>query len=340
MALADDIERCFDDGWTDGLPVVPPYETLVNRMLAALGWSGADVIGEIKELGVEVRAEQVAAAAVMAGCKTDYGPLLRPLAEALLVPEFNLNGLAVTTGGAGVLVVVSGPVVRELGFAHEANALGATARANATVGRFAAMMRHFCGSLGGALQELGTIGHPGRLGFCVAEHPTTVWAPFHTQLGLEPPGSAVTILATEAPISVNNHYGDSGAKILETIADSIAQYGATSHYWRGFGNPRRAGCVVVLAPEHMALVAKSFTRGEARRFLFEHSVRPTDELVRLGRIPRDPRPELRVEPGAPRGPLGLEEQLTFIESGCPGGKFSAVVPCWVGNYTVSRRIGT
>jgi hypothetical protein len=338
MALTDDIERCFDDGWTDGLPVVPPYARLVNRMLEALGWTASDVVGAIEEMGVEVRAEQVAATAVMAGCKPEYGRVLRPLAEALLVPEFNLGGMAVTTGGASVLVVVSGPVVRELGFTHEANALGATARVNATVGRFAGMMRHFCGGLGGALQEFGTIGHPGRLSFCVAEHPTTVWGPFHTQLGLEPSGSAVTIMGTEGPSSVNNHYGDSGAKILETIADSIAQYGSTSYYWRGFGNPRRSGYVVVLPPEHMTLVARELTRDAARRFLFERSVRSTDELARLGRIPRDPRPEFRVEPGAPRGPLGLEEQLTFVESGCPGGKFSAVIPGWIGNYTVSRRV--
>jgi len=339
MGLANDIQRCFDNGWTDGLPVVPPYVSLVDRMLAAMGWSAAEVVGELRDLGLEVRAEQAAATAVMAGCTPEYGRLLRALTEALLVPEFNLAGTAVTTGGPGVLVVVSGPVVSELEFVHEANALGAPARANATVGRFAALLRHFCGRVGGVLQEFGTIGHPGRLGFCVAEHPTTIWAPFHTQLDLDPSESAVTIMATEGPNSVNNHYAHTGAMVLETIADCIAHYGATSHYWRGFGNPRRAGCLVVIAPDHMTLVAKDFTRDAARRFLFDRSVRSTDELVRIGRIPREARPEFRVELGAPRGPLGLPEQLTFVESGCPGGKFSAVIPGWVGNYTVSKKVG-
>ncbi len=63
-------------------------------MLDATGWSAADVAGELKALGLEVRAEQVAATAVMAGCKPEYGRLLRALAEALLVPEFNLPGAA------------------------------------------------------------------------------------------------------------------------------------------------------------------------------------------------------------------------------------------------------
>jgi hypothetical protein len=258
----------------------------------------------------------------------------------LLVPEFNLAGAAVTTGGPGILVIVSGPVVRELEFSHGANALGAGVRANATVGRFAALMRTFCGRAGGVLEEFGTLGHPGRLGFCVAEHPaTTEWAPFHTQFGLDPADSAVTIMATEGPNSVNNHYADSGVKVLSTIADCVAHYGSTNYYWRGFGNPRRSGYLIVLSPEHMALIAKDFSRDAARRFLFEHSVRSTDELVRLGRLPRESRPEFRVELGAPRGPVGLEEQLTFVESGCSGGKFSAVIPGWVGNYTVSRKVG-
>src|SRR5262249_4632371 len=159
-----------------------------------------------KDLGIEVKAEQLAAAAVMAGCRLDYAPVLRAVSEALLDPQFNLGGVEVTTGGAAALVIVSGPIVERLEFQHRANALGANARANATVGRFAAMVRYFCGRMGGALEAHGTIGHPGRLSFCIAEHPETRWAPFHTQFGLAGAASAVTVMATEGPNSVNNHY--------------------------------------------------------------------------------------------------------------------------------------
>ena len=66
--VLDDIEKCMDSGWSDGLPVIPPYGSLVDPMLEAMGWQAQDVVGEIAEQSIKVRAEQVAAAAVMAGC--------------------------------------------------------------------------------------------------------------------------------------------------------------------------------------------------------------------------------------------------------------------------------
>src|SRR5262245_56112954 len=167
----DDIENCFFGGWSDGLPVIPPYGTLVDAMLEQLGWEPTQIIGSIPAQRIDIRAEHLAATAVMAGCKPEYAPLLRALSEALVAPEFNLGPVEVTTGGAAVLVVVSGPAVSRYGFEHEANALGANNRANATVGRFAQMVRYFCGRGGGTMHSHGTIGHPGRLSFCVAEHP-------------------------------------------------------------------------------------------------------------------------------------------------------------------------
>ncbi len=330
--LEEDIERCFEGGWSDGLPVVPPYARLVDPMVERMGWKPTDVAGELADLGVEVRAEQLGAAAVMAGCKLEYAPVLRAVSEALLDPRFNLPGVEVTTGGAAALVIVSGPVVERLGFEHGANALGANARANATVGRFAAMVRYFCGRMGGALEAHGTIGHPGRLSFCIAEHPTTVWGPFHTQLGLPAEASAVTVMATEGPSSINNHYGMTGEAILETIADGIGQLGSTNYYWRG------GGYVIVLPPQHMALVSRDYTRAQARRFLYERGVRLTDELLRLGRLPREPMASAQVVPGTLRSPVADEADLTFLESGKDGGKFSAVIPGWVANRPTIKQV--
>lgn len=319
-----DIENCMTGGWSDGLPVIPPYGSLVDAMLAAMDWEGSAVVGEIPDQKIKVRAEQAAATAVMAGCLTDYGPLLRELTLAILDPLFNVGGVEVTTGGASVLVIVSGPVVEQLGFEHEANALGANRRANATVGRFAQMMRYFCGRGGGVLKSHGTIGHPGRYSFCIAEHPTTVWEPFHTQFGLPATASAVTITATEGPNSCNNHYGSTGATILDTIGDCMLHYGQTAWYYRS------GGFVVAIAPDHMELVRREFTRDQAREYLCEHARRPTDDLLRVGRIASSPSAYADVEWGSQRSPLKNPKQLLFIECGAPGGRFSAVIPRWVG----------
>ncbi|MBK6677899.1 MAG: hypothetical protein IPG52_14160 [Rhodocyclaceae bacterium] len=332
-SLVADIENCLENGWSDGLPVIPPYSGLVDEMLAAMGYAATDIIGEIADQQIQVRAEHAAATAVMAGCKTAYGPLLRELALAALDPRFNLSGTEVTTGGASVTVFVSGPVVAALGFEHEANALGANNRANATVGRYAQMLRHFCGRGGGVLKCHGTVGHPGRISFCVAEHPSTVWAPFHTQFGLPAASSAVTLMATEGPNSCNNHYAATGAAVLETIADCMAHYGQTNWYYRS------GGFVVVLPPDHMDLIHREFNRDQARAYIHEKARRSTDELIRVGRIAQPPLPYAEVEPGQPRSPLKNLEQLQFIECGAAGGRFSAVIPRWVGSlHAICRAV--
>lgn len=335
LATVKDIENCMESGWSDGLPVIPPYGSLVEPMVEAMGWTSmTEVIAEIPEQQLLIRAEHAAATAVMAGCKTDYGRLLRALTLAMLDPKFNLTGTHVTTGGPATLVIVSGPVVAELGFEHEANPYGANARVNATVGRFAQMLRLFCGSGGGALQAMGTIGHPGRISYCVAEHPDAAWGPYHVQWGVAADASAVSVLAAEAPNTVNNHYGETGEQILETIADTLAHLGSTSFYWR------RSGYLIGIARDHMQLIARDFTREQAHRFIFEHALRPTDLLKRVGRIPQRPLEELNVEFGKMRSPFAHDGQLTFIESGGSGGRFSTVIPRWAGNFNGVSRVIT
>ncbi|MEK7872535.1 MAG: hypothetical protein AAB502_01595, partial [Chloroflexota bacterium] len=54
--------------WTDGLPVVPPTDKAVARMVAASGRPGGEVIGKIAPRWAEATVEKVAGNAVMAGC--------------------------------------------------------------------------------------------------------------------------------------------------------------------------------------------------------------------------------------------------------------------------------
>ncbi|MHB1845576.1 MAG: hypothetical protein ACYCWW_12170 [Deltaproteobacteria bacterium] len=304
---------------------------MVDEMLAALGWTANQLIGEIPGNGLRLHGEQAAAVAVMAGCIPAYASVLRELALALLEPTFNLLGTAVTTGGASVLVVVSGPVVGRLGFEHDANALGASCRVNATVGRFAALLRHCCAIAAGNLRSFGTLGHPGRFSFCVAEHPTLAWPSFHSQFGNHA-ASAVTVFASEGPNSVNNHYAQGADAILATISDTIAHLGSTSFYYQS------GGYIVVLSPEHLDLVTPRHSRDDARAWIFGRATRSTDELLRVGRLPQTPDPDKNVRLGAQRSPMSNSHQLFFLESGARGGKFSAVIPLWVGNRTVTRPI--
>ena len=108
------IERCYELGWTDGLPVVPPTLDRVNEFLDYAGRSPDEVLGEIPERRREITVAKTAANAVMAGCLPEYFPVVLAATEAMLTPEFNLIAPSSSQGGAAVLVVVNGPIVQEL----------------------------------------------------------------------------------------------------------------------------------------------------------------------------------------------------------------------------------
>src|SRR5262245_32515119 len=70
------IEVCYERGWTDGLPVVPPTEALVDRMLAGGPWLPEHVLLYEPVRDLAVTAEKAAINAVMAGCRPEYFPVV------------------------------------------------------------------------------------------------------------------------------------------------------------------------------------------------------------------------------------------------------------------------
>ena len=88
-----------EKGWTDGLPIVPPTEERVLKMLAATQRGPQEVIGVVPPRWAPATVEKIAINAVMAGCKPEYMTLLIAVVEALTDPKLNLYALQATTGG-------------------------------------------------------------------------------------------------------------------------------------------------------------------------------------------------------------------------------------------------
>src|SRR5512135_2424156 len=122
-------------GWTDGLAVVPPTEGRVTEFLVNGGHEPGDVLGGVPDRARTLTAEKVAINAVMAGCLPAYAPVVYAAVEAMSKPAFGLSGASASTGGSAILVVLSGPIVRDLGLNASGNVFGPTTRANATIGR-------------------------------------------------------------------------------------------------------------------------------------------------------------------------------------------------------------
>src|SRR5436305_1648097 len=111
----DLVEWYFEQGWTDGLPVVPPTAETVAAMVAALGGDPEFVECKIPPRHGGLSREVLAINLVMAGCKPEYAPVVRAALLALAQPAFNLNGVQATTHMAAPLLVVNGPIARAIG---------------------------------------------------------------------------------------------------------------------------------------------------------------------------------------------------------------------------------
>ena len=123
------------NGWTDGLPIVPPTEDLVRRFLAAAALGPGDLVGVEPVRRRRITAEKAAIAAVMAGCTPECMPVVAALVRAVCEPEYGLHGCTASTGGSAPFVVVNGPIRREIGMNATHNALANGSRANAAIGR-------------------------------------------------------------------------------------------------------------------------------------------------------------------------------------------------------------
>ena len=316
--LADAIEFCFQQGWTDGLPVVPPTAELVGAMLGGARLDPKQEIGFVAHRGVSITAEKVAINAVMAGCKREYMPVVVAAIEAIADPRWSYHGPGTSTAGAGVLMIVNGPVARELDVNAGDNLFGPGWRANLTIGRAVRLvMRNVCGSMPGALDR-GTLGHPGKLSYVIAENEAeSPWTPLHVERGFRAEQSTVTVMAAEAPHQFYNQLSNTAEGILTTLCDDMRISGNV------MGQPHYA---IVLAGEHMRTIAKDgWGKKDIRRFVFEQTQNTHAHLKRTARMsgPIDPGDEAKLRPL-----IASPDDILVVAAGGRAGAFSAYIPGW------------
>lgn len=321
------IEVCHAKGWTDGLPVIPPTPERVEAMLEAAGLAPDHAVTHIEHRAVTVTAEKVAINAVMAGCKPGYLPVVIAAVEAIGDPAWGYHGPGTSTGGAAALVVVNGPIARELDINVGDNLFGPGWRANASIGRaLRLVMRNVCGSRPGGLDRA-TLGHPGKLSYVIAEDEAgSPWLPLHVERGFRPEQSTVTVMAAEAPHQFYNQLSSTAEGVLATLCDDMRISGNVA------GQPEY---LVILAGEHTrTIAADGWDKARIRRFIFEHTHSSLAHLKRTHRLAGAVRPgdEDRLRPL-----VEAPEDILVIAAGGQGGAFSAYIPGW-GSKRSSRAV--
>ena len=321
------IDYCFEQGWTDGLPVVPPSVERVERMLAWEGRPPETPIAVHPATGYECTVHAAAVNAVMAGCKPEYFPVLVAAFEAMNEPGFNFHGSTASTGGSAPLLIVSGPFADDIGMNSDVNLFGPGNRANATIGRAVRLILMNVFRMIPGISDKSTQGNPGKFSFCIAERSRGNPWPLLSEEQDYPEGvSSVTVFAGGGFCNVENHGGNTPEHILGTFADAMANYGCIT----------LGQSVVVMAPEHMRIVAGTgWTRKQAQEYLFAHAWRSIEGMKAVGKHRDIEYGKQHGEEGAHpmaddgkfhRG-LGPDDILIVMGGGDAGGH-SSFIPSW------------
>ncbi len=332
----DPVELCYDRGWTDGLPVVPPTPERILRMLGGTRRDPHEVVGLIPPKLAPCTIEKAAINAVMAGCRPEYLPVVLAALEAALDPGFTLHGVTCSTCHSGPVIIVNGPIARRIGMNAGLNALGQGNRANATIGRAVNLVvRNVGGGRPGEIDRA-TLGSPGKYTFCFAEDESDPhWEPLSVSRGVAPGRSAVTVFAGEGVQGVSDQRARRPGELTRSLAMAL----------RAVGHPKLcewAPAVLVISPEHYATYREAgWTRRRIADALHRELVVSGEEVIVGARgvaegMPRSRRGE--------RLPKFHREGLLLVRAGGPAGLFSAILSGWPGgrlleeSHPVTREI--
>ena len=320
--------------WSDGLPIVPPTQERVARMLAGARRKPGDVIAMLPPGFGEATVERIAVNAVMAGCDPEYLPVLIAATDAVAQAQFNIQGIEATTNSAAVWLVLNGPVVQKLGVNATFNCLGQGTWANATLGR---AMRLILQNIGGALpgdMDRATQGQPAKYTFCCGENEAqSPWEPLHVERGFTRETSTVTVVAAEGTLNMNTHSKEAG-ELLRVIAETMV-HPASNEYCHG-GEPW-----IVFAPEHADILkAGGLSKRDVKQRLWELSKMPAGrmsvkEILRAQASRSDEYGE--IKPDTLLSIARTPDDIWFIVAGGPG-THSVYVPCFGNSRAVTREI--
>ena len=333
------IERCYELGWTDGLPVVPPTEQRVKEFIERSGRPSDEVVGELPERRREITVDKVAANAVMAGCLPEYMPVVLAATEAMLEPIFNLVGPSSSMGGSAILSIVNGPIAKELNINSRNNLFGPGNRANATSGRAGrVILMNACAAIPGVFDR-SVIGHPGKYTYCIAEADTeTHWTPLHVERGFSPAESTVTVFAGESPRQIRAvGHPEPIMMAIADVASSLGSNMSTSGSVGDTGIGVRQGQIVVTIAGNSNLW-KDWTKSQIKEYLFNRTQRSVADLKAAMVLKGD----LEPSDGQIMIPLIPEpDDILLIFAGGEESNMSSVIPSWgpkVGSTAVTKLI--
>ena len=315
-------------GWSDELPIVPPTPEKVEAFLKHTSRAPNERVAILPQANLEATPLNIAANAVMAGCRPDSMPLLVAAVEAIADNAYNLNNIG-TTWGVLPFLLVNGPALERLGI--ETGGQLISRGENRAIGRaLGLIIRNIAGYQLGR-NYMGTFGYP--MNFVIAENDgENPWEPYRVENGFRPEDTTVTACGTVTwgwPPAIYGTADKSAAQTaLEFLSLELTKKPCLARLAERGPNGFRNMITIMLAPPvAKSLASEGYSKQRIREYLYEHaqvSYRELEFLLKYGHSEAFTIPDA-VERGIyPREYLGRENGLLQV---LPGPEVINIVVC-------------
>ena len=280
---ADEINRFYyENGWSDGLPIVPPTAARVEAFLRHTDRDADEELGVLLPDRRSATVRTVAINGVMAGCRPEYMPVLVALIEAMADPRYGVEHSG-NTPGAETLIIVNGPIIRRLGFNYQQGALRDGFQANTSIGRFWRLyLRNVAGFLPHKTDK-GTFGNTWRVVLAENEDALTRmgWTTIARDQGMAAGDSAVTISRFTGGTVLASVFGTRPEEMIPYLADGIARLVAWEVIFTVGMSVGAQRPLLVLSPILAQTLARAgLSKQDVQRQLFEHARIPASRFER------------------------------------------------------------
>jgi hypothetical protein len=302
----------------DGLPIIPPSRRRYNEMLSYCPFDPDTVlVEEIGPTGNNIHVRDLAVAAVMAGCKPQAMPILVAAFKALANKKYNFHQSVTTSHPGGNMVLVSGPLAREIGIHSGQGCLGPGFPANMTIGRAVNLaIINVCRSVPG-VADLACISSQAELTYCFAEDPKlTPWKTINAE-HYDEKTTTVYVMKAEPMHDIIELLSNNASDLLDTIVHSSTTLGSNNAYLPG-------PMVVILTPDHAKMFElEGWTKDAIREQIHARATNEVPMIRNRGIVPVRPK---SFENRHPMPVTRFPEDIQVVVTGGRGGHNGVILP--------------
>lgn len=256
----------YENGLTDGLPVVPPTPEKVQEFLKYTERPPDAILGIFPPGRREATPWTVAVNGIMAGCRPEYMPVLMAITEAVADPRYSI-GQSGSTSGWAPMIIVNGPIIRQLEFQSEAAVTRPGRKANTTIGRFLRLFMVNVARFMPGITDKATFGLNFFVVLAEAER-RSPWEPLSVSLGFKPGMSTVTVNSVLC-VSYNFITNGSAENQMGIIAEEASRALSQDTVLQAFGPERRH--LLVLSPLVASILSGGgYSKRDVQQYLFEN----------------------------------------------------------------------